>query len=73
MIIADAATTGRYPQACHAFHEAGPKPSQTAVAERRVVLGRSETIEIHSEVPECRLIDFAQAKIAEHVTEQPPD
>jgi hypothetical protein len=73
VIIADAVTVGRDPQACHAFHEAGGKPSETPVAERGVRLGRSEPIEVHAEIPERRLIDFAQPKIAEHIGEQPPD
>ena len=73
VVIADAVAGGGDPQARHALHEAGREPSEAAVAERRVGLGRPQAVEVHAQISERGAEHVFQAQIAQHVGPQPAD
>ena len=61
--IADAITKGRNAKACHAFHEAGRKPPQSAIAQCCVRFQRLDQISLDAKILERRLERVEQPEI----------
>jgi hypothetical protein len=73
VIVADAVTVGRDTQCRQAVHEAGGKPSQTAVAERSVGFQRADVVEVDPEIGQ-RLPDGRRhGEIAQRIEQKPAD
>ena len=73
VVVADAVAVSGYAEARHAFHEAGGEAAETAIAERRVGLGRAQAIGIDAEVAKRGTRNVGEAEIAEHVGKQAAD
>ncbi len=73
VIVADAVAVGRDAETRHALHEAGGKPAESAVAERRIGFGGSQPIGIDAEVAERGACDFGETEVAQDVGQQPAD
>ncbi len=73
MLVADAITIGGDVEARHAFHEAGGKPSEAAIAKCSVGFQLLDEIEIDIEIAQRHAEGFGQFEIAERVAEQAAD
>jgi hypothetical protein len=72
-IIADAVAHRGDGKCRHALHEAGGKPSEAAIAQRRIRLALPQRIEADAEIAERHLIDRQQPHIVERVGEETAD
>ena len=73
MVVTDAVTVRGHAERGHAFHEAGGKSAQAAVAQRRVRLERTQAVEVDLQSAQRRARRLGDAEIAERVEEEPPD
>jgi len=72
-IVTDAIAGGGNGEGCHALHEARRKPSQTAIAQRRVRLAFAQIRKPDAEIAERRLEHRQQPHIIQRIAEQPAD
>jgi len=72
-IVTDAVADGGNGERRHAFHEAGRKPSQTAIAQRCIRLAFAQIGKIDAEIAECRLEHRQQSHVVQRIGEQPAD
>ena len=72
-IVADAVADGGDRQRRHAFHEAGRKPPEAAIAECGVRLAFAQFGEADAEIAERRIEQRQQPHIVQRVGEQPAD
>ncbi len=70
-IVTDAIPDCRNGQRGHAFHEAGRKPSETAIAERGIGLAFAQVREVDAEIAQRRLEHGKQPHIVQPIGEQP--
>ena len=73
MIVADAIAICSDLQCRHAFHEAGRKPSQAAIAERGIRLHFGKLVEIDIEAGQSFADLIREAKIGQRVHKKTPD
>ena len=72
-IVADAVADGGDRQRRHALHEAGGKPPEAAIAERRIRLAFAQFGKPDAEIAECGLEHRQQPHIVQGIAEQPAD
>ncbi len=69
--VADAVAGAGDPQGCHAVEEAGRKPAQPAIAQRRVGFDLDHPVEIDVEIAQRRAACLDNAQIGQSIAEQP--
>ena len=71
VIVADAVAVGRNRQGRHAFHEAGSKPAEAAVAEGGIGLDLAQAVEVDAKPGQGLAHRLGQAEIHQGIEQQP--
>ena len=72
-LISTTSATAPKTDRCHALHETGGKPTEAAVAQRRVRLELTQIVELDTEFAQCRSDLIRQAEIAGRVGQKSSD
>ena len=73
MAVADAVAKGRNAEARHAFHEAGRKAAQAAIAQCRIRFQGLNQVGLDAKVLQGGLKLVEQSEIGRRIAQQPPD